>query len=867
MKHFHALFVSCLLVILAAGTASADTIGLLSKTTLPMPWFHRNGNGLVLEITDSGDILSTSKRTGTFNVLMTARKMEATEINLRLSLINPRSGKCLAELSHPNLKLSPDTTYNRTFQIKLSAATAETLSAEQTPFNLSSLLVKAVFTDAATGTVLPALVDEGNFGFARTATAPPPQAAVVKHGGVPMLRINDRVYPGLSGYVGWNWIPARQTIKNFADSGRHIYEIVFQPWSLWRAGKLDANRFEHKMNEMVASIVGRDPKALIFVRWWLYVPRDWENYYPDGRITYDDGSHHMKLLGGPWAHASYASQEWLQQYSDVVREATRRLVKSSYADRIFMVRVGYGNCGEWNSFGYHEQKFPGFSEPMRRRYVAWLRGNYKTLAAVNTAWGASFTSWDEIKVPSRQERLRSELGSFRDPAASGNYREFYRFFSEFTVELIDHFGQIIKSESANQLLYGVFYGYFTHHLTAPPYHSLDSGHYAMGKLLDSTVVDTICSPYSYRNRGNNIGFGIPIDSVKAHGKLFLSEQDLPTHLADRKRIRDKSQLFCTTPELTNTFYWRDYAKVLTSGVAGYWYDFAHKWYLNPEFKQLAERVSAANDVAASADNSSVAEVAVILDEESIFDLSLHSGPYGKRLYDNLVHIIDQAGAPWDCYLSSDIDQVVAKKYKLLVFANQFRQNPAIAEALKSYRGSVAWIYGAGQFSGKHCDSSPDWTGIKVQFEQKSENRLLKGHNTSVRMGDKIVPAAYVTDARAEVLATYPDGRCGFASVPRPGGKTYYYSLPHLAPHVIRWLYLSNRVHVYTRYRGAYVYANKSFVAVWQQKPHGGEVVVTLPHKPSAVTDLWTGKSVPVSGQSVRFECSAGKPFVRLLHIK
>lgn len=505
-----------------------------------------------------------------------------------------------------------------------------------------------------------------------------PKAEVVRRNGVPTLSVNGVFHPGIFGYVGWNWLTARQSIRDFGKAGFHLYEIVFQPWSLWKNGKLDVGELERKLNSQIVSVAAQDPEAMFFLRYWLYVPRDWSKFHPGEVIRYDDGSSEIPLLGGPWAHASYASVLWREEYKRMLRELIARLEKGPYADRVFMVRAGYGNCGEWNNFGYHQNKFPDYSPQMQAAYRMWLKRRYGTLDALNRSWKSSFVDWSLIDIPSRAERLAGEGTLLRTSSGSGNCGDYYRFFSDYTVELIGDFGRTVKEASGGKLLFGVFYGYFLHHLTGVPYHSLDSGHYAMGKLLRLPEVDTVCSPYNYHRRERAISIGMPLESIKHHGKLFLAEMDLPTHLADAEKYHGTAGESFSSDRAeadTMTLYRRDFGRVLTWGTGGYWYDFAHGWYEFDAFRKFIADAARIGRTAVNGDMRSIAEVAVILDEESVFSISLHSGEWAKQLRETLGCTLESAGAPVDFWLASDLGAAVKRGYRLLVFGEPLPGGP------------------------------------------------------------------------------------------------------------------------------------------------------------------------------------------------
>lgn len=778
----------------------AATLEMTGESFAPMIYAHRNGRGRVLEMSDSSEILSRERRSAGFALLASDREGDR-EVGLTLKLVWP-DGSESAVGEFPPLRLRKDRMLVRQFRLTLDDADLEKLASCDGTYNLLLLRLEAEFA-GPDGKPLPALNGTAAVGFDRGMRPGFPKAEVVRRNGVPTLSVNGVFHPGIFGYVGWNWLTARQSIRDFGKAGFHLYEIVFQPWSLWKNGKLDVGELERKLNSQIVSVAAQDPEAMFFLRYWLYVPRDWSKFHPGEVIRYDDGSSEIPLLGGPWAHASYASVLWREEYKRMLRELIARLEKGPYADRVFMVRAGYGNCGEWNGFGYHQNKFPDYSPQMQAAYRMWLKRRYGTLDELNRSWKSSFADWSLIDIPSRAERLAGEGTLLRTSSGSGNCGDYYRFFSDYTVELIGDFGRTVKEASGGKLLFGVFYGYFLHHLTGVPYHSLDSGHYAMGKLLRLPEVDTVCSPYNYHRRERAISIGMPLESIKHHGKLFLAEMDLPTHLADAEKYHGTAgeSFSCDRAEAdTMTLYRRDFGRVLTWGAGGYWYDFAHGWYEFDAFRKFITDAARTGRAAVNGDMRSIAEVAVILDEESVFSISLHSGEWAKQLRETLGCTLESAGAPVDFWLASDLGAAVKRGYRLLVFANRFRADPETDRILAGFRGTL----------------------------------LLLGPE--------------------EALPEHacPPGRCLHA----PAG---------LSAGAVRGVLDKAGVHRYGGAENFFVYANASYLGIWQPEGSREACVVTLP-APARLTDAGSGEAVSLNGRSFRLPPSE-RPRFRLYRVE
>lgn len=684
MKH-----VICLLTALLPGLIAAASIEIINQEYAPMIHTHRTGKDRVLELTDSTDLLTAASPRAAFAIL--ASDLEGNrQLAVKLTLVAPDGTiRPLGEL--PALQLKKDQMLVCRLRLRLDPADLQQVN--NAKWDMTVFRVETEFFDPA-GEPLKALNPTAAIGFDQGSRSGFPETKVVTHNGVPTLSVNGEFYPGIFGYVGWNWLTARQSVKDFGNAGFHLYEVVFQPWSIWKNGKLNVDDLERKLTGQIVSVTAQDPEARFFLRYWLYVPRDWSKFYPDEVIRYDDNTSEIPLLGAPWAHASYASKVWREQYQEALAELIARLQKGPYADRIFMVRTGYGNCGEWNNFGYHQSKFPDYSPMMQNEYRNWLQKRYGAIDKLNQAWSADYTDWSGISIPSRDERLADPGQLLRREQNSGNCRDYYRFWSDYTVELIADFGKTVKTASGGKLLYGAFYGYFLHHLAGAPYHSLDSGHYALGKLLQIPEVDTICSPYNYYRRERAISLGMPLESIKAHGKLFLAEMDLPTQLADPAKYHGTAGdnfNYASAEAQTMTLYRRDFGRILTWGTGGYWYDFAHNWYDFDAFRQFAGQSAKITREARTTDLTTVAQVAVLLDENSVFSLTLDSKQWAEELRETLGYTLESVGTPVDFWLTTDLNQALKRNYKLLIFANYLVPDPQIDQALKTYPGTVLFL--------------------------------------------------------------------------------------------------------------------------------------------------------------------------------
>lgn len=828
---------------------------------------HSRHPDIVIEGLDSDEILTGANlNAGRFKLRLSNPEKTARQVTVHVAVRIPDKtgrGKVALPVNHVvyACELSAHETRVIEFPFTLSPQLWDLLGHRTAGFGLGTLdFVVSAFD--ADGAALTPGIDVAHVSYApdRSARLEPPHAAVRENQGVPMLEINGRIEPSNFAYVGWNWGVARQTIREFAATDRHLYRIVFQPWSLWRDGKLDPDRFDRRMNELVASIVGNDPQALIYVFWWLHTPKDWPDHFPGQTIVYDDGTDatpHPQPDQRGWRRASLSSPVWQAQQDTIMLEASRRILDGPYADRVFGVSAGYGNGGEWNGYGYHGQRFSDYSEPARIEFQAWLKTEYKQIDALNRRWKTTHADWSAIEVPDRDARLTTGWGSFTGPAFPQAVTDYHRFVSRQTVGLIEHYGNLFKEVSGGRWLVGHFYGYFASHLANPPYHALDSGHFALGELLKSKSVDFIVYPYGYADRRRNLALGNAIASVQAAGKLYVVECDLATHLNAQSTVpvlaHHEGGLH--DPASSLVAYWRDFSRISTGRLSAWWYDFGRGWYLFPGWTDFVQRVENTRAWQRTRSQASVAEVAVILDEQSAFLTGPQSAPYGKNLYATLAYELDETGAPWEAFLSTDIDLVLKRGFKVIILLNPIENASALADKLRHTRASLVWGYGAGLVESDRWSLRPKTgaAGLEMIVDPDTDVGTLayapdiapiaiKGTVAQLPPPSGLRPRITINDPRGKPVAHYTDGTVAAASLVRKntGATDYWLGTPQLEKRLLASIYTQAGVHRYTT-DGSAAYANASSVSVWRQS--GGGTRIHLPRLAAEVRDAWSGEIV------------------------
>ena len=396
----------------------------------------------------------------------------------------------------------------------------------------------------------------------------------------------------------------------------------------------------------------------------------------------DNGITTLKGTPGNERQPSLASELWRRRMGEILSAALTALRRSPYADRIGYCRVRYGNCGEWTHWGYGEQAFVDFSEPMRRAFSRWLRRRYASTEKLRAAWGDPQVDFDAADlIPDRAKRMDYPR-SFGSPGQAA--ADYYEFFQELTAETILHFTRIVKKSSDRRLLAASYYGYYLGCYSQAPYHFQDSGHFGTRFLLNSPDIDIIGGPCQYAGRRFFIEVNGITGSLALHGKLWETEGDLRTSLSGKRQFGAGAH---DDPAESIALLKRDYMLSLSRRACFYFYDFARDWYADPDFMATVRRLKEIDDAFFAVKRIPAPEVGVIFDEAGIPLLPNTPDKELQFRRRKWREEISHWGVPTGFYLKSDLDRLDPKRTPVLVFAEGMPDESVQAELKK--RGFMA----------------------------------------------------------------------------------------------------------------------------------------------------------------------------------
>ena len=369
----------------------------------------------------------------------------------------------------------------------------------------------------------------------------------------------------------------------------------------------DWEEFDRLFHHVLAAC----PDAMIFPRMNLSPNEAWERANPDELC--DEGAVELH-------RPCFSSDKWADEMARKFAMAIDHVEASDYADHVVGYMFAAGNTEEWFS---HDNK-GSIGKRSREKFA---------------------------------ERCIEE-------GIEATEENYFEFLSDIVAHRICTLARLAKTKIGNDKLVGTFYGY----TFETPWR--ESCHHSLDKVLECKEIDFLCSPVSYasnRELGRDHSCMLPCDSLRAHGKLYFSENDTRTHLTgvpfpELPYFQNpvfKPKEYDDTIEMLKLHYCRS----MIHGYAHWWFDMWGGWYNDTiymgemrEFLEISKR-------AANKPMGSVSEIAIFIDEKCYkYCTNNHSG---MSLAYHFRDVLGKIGAPYDVYLASDYE-LVKEKYKAII---------------------------------------------------------------------------------------------------------------------------------------------------------------------------------------------------------
>lgn len=607
-------------------------------------------------------------------------------------------------------------------------------------------------------------------------------------------------------WFGFNtYAPNAETLQHFTNAGVNTlvcfpanvlastgepYNSVYPP--IWNG---PGNYDFACLDKQVADKLAVNPKAkfIFFLDlntppWWcrLRGPSQGDSFSQLGRVA--------------------ASKVWRRDTREYLQAVLQHL-ETHHRDVIIGYFLACGMTIEWQDFQRGEE-----GEIRRAAWREWMTDRGQP---------------DPIDIPPASVRDHVTHGPFRDPVADGLAVQYWKFSHQLISDTILYFAGATQEVIKHRVPLGLCYGYIMEH---GKNRLLYEGHLDFDRVYASTDLDWFISPGPYHDRqiGGASGFMVPISSIQHHGKGFLMSMDHRTPTA-----RSVSRLGRAIPGHESGFtdeaacvagLRREFSLRLISGISTYWFDlFGHRFEGQAIFDSI-KQMRILWERLAQPREESVAEVAVLVDAESMYYLDGKAEFYNELLYKQRYGLY-RMGTTFDLYSFADLPTLDLARYKLVFLPNLFvvdaKRRELLREKVCTGGKTVLWGYSPGIIAdGKYDPSQVEkLTGIPWEIKQLTQRQM-------------------------------------------DGWRSVYSPQPNVPASVLRRLAREAGVHIYCEAEEP-LYANRRLIAL--HTIAGGPRTVTLPKKCRRVTELFSGRVVAENAS--RFEDQLTAPCTMLYEIE
>lgn len=421
------------------------------------------------------------------------------------------------------------------------------------------------------------------------------------------------------------------------------------------------------LDGQVAEIRGAHPRAKLLCMidlntpdWWARVSRCDDTFYDLGKTA--------------------ASEHWRKETRAYLQAFLRHMEKR-HGPAVAGYILACGSTTEWQDQSRGEES--------ASRRAAWRR------------WMKERGQADPVDIPPASVREHTTHGVFRDPIQDRLAIEYWRFCHWLIGDAILYFAGATQEVIDHRVPVGIFYGYvFEHHVGRLLY----EGHLDFDRVYRSDLLDFFIAPGSYFDRqiGGGSGLMVPLASVRHHGKGFIHEIDHRTHTA-QSQVAPGTVLpghrngFANEQE-TIAGLRREFSLALIEGTSLWWFDMFGRWFEGQRVLDAIGQMDRLWDRLADGKQGPAAEVAVLVDAESMFYVDGQAGLLHDLLYRQRAGL-SRMGAPYETISFADMPAVDMARYKLVVLPNLFVVDDAkkkvLDEKICTGGKTVVWVYQPG----------------------------------------------------------------------------------------------------------------------------------------------------------------------------
>ncbi|MFA6960943.1 MAG: beta-galactosidase [Opitutaceae bacterium] len=490
----------------------------------------------------------------------------------------------------------------------------------------------------------------------------------------------------------------------------------------------------------------------------------------DAGLTQDSAIVYKK---GPSRILSWTDPAVQEAAVKAIHSVVTHCEASPFADHIWGYQFSGRETGEWIPDGYRVHG-PDYSDTNRRAFQRWLKARYTTDETLQAAWGDATVMLDNAEVPvDKDERFPvippkpgRIIKAFYDLPAEQNWVDYSEFVSDENAGNLLRLAAEVKSASAGKKAAITFYGYV---FELP---GSICGHLKTGMLLRNSEVDFFAAPISYAPYAQRLSSGPgaamgAVDSFPLHGKIWVNEDDLHTHVKLKDATVPKWYWDSSKPDFkipanaaeTTGILSRNLAFSAFHQGATWWMDlYGGGWFTDPKIWNLWSGDFGKKMRAVRSERTRYSpSVAVIVDEESrLYEKFTWTF---KEMYPPLRNACNASGATVGFYYLDDYLDGLVPPTAATVFVNAWRLDPEREQTLKKRLhergGVVVWQYAPG-FLNAGSDGIFFLTGIHTRHDDGMTGSHGTGPLDKITFGGtvRLDPRIIIDDPDTTPLSLY-----------------------------------------------------------------------------------------------------------------
>lgn len=590
--------------------------------------------------------------------------------------------------------------------------------------------------------------------------------------------------------------------------------------------QIDYNAFDNE----IYKTLDLNKNAYLIVNLSLDAPDWWLDANPDQCQRDTNGNSIGKV--------SFASVEYRNDACRVTELLIRHMESSAYSHKVIGVKLSAGKTNEWMNYLRNDDDTRFYSVD----YSVPMQTAFKNA-----------TGYD---IPTVNERASGSGTLVLDQSTQANVIAYNKFLSQCVTDSFLCYAQTVKKTASN-IIAGGYNGYLWFENSSL---GIGTSHTTVEQVLSSDYVDFVSSPVNYSERINGFatGYMALTDSVAAHGKLYIAEQDNRTlygHIFGNAGQDDLVGLSKTLSGSVNQIT-RDLSTNLVSGNGFWLYDMEGGWFNDAQLNSAVKAIKNEYDYSASLNMASNSEVAVFVgaDTYDYLNSDIYLSDTGSRstrllsqLYTAQRLELSKMGTSYDTFAVSDLTSEKAdvdwSQYKLIIMLSPFNvsaeERTAIENKLKTDNRYILWVYLPGISNGSVSSASniSSLVDMSVSVNNGSNNTLCAEITDydypSGFFGSNVAyntPRANIINGYTGVIAKYP-GSISFLRENAMAYKTLqnytsvYSAVPGVPADVLRKLCELSGVHIYSNDADTSVQTNNSYISI--NSAYSGTQTVSL----------------------------------------